>query len=456
MGRRAEQSRGRERGGVMVVFIIFFVITTIGLIFTVVLLNERVKSYQEDRSEAERRIKTATDKNQEITGKIKELIVPVDKKYSGEEIAEKLAELPAEDEKTYRDSIRNKYFMLPENDPKTKDVKEKTELQNTVQENIVEAANKVNVARLHTLESEHQRVVAEDQAKNAKDLQPKVNKILEETIEDINKVIRDISNKSQQIKDQANEVKAKLQEKIGRIEEMSKKEQQEFDEKLAKLNAEEKKLKDEYKAPKNTKGLSFHIEYNIFKVHGKVLRVNAENHFGFIDIGSEKRVVKGMLFAASKPGKRGTYEYKGMVEVKRVWPNESEIEVIATYDKNSPIVEDDLLINPLFDTERPLEIAFLGDAFVGGLARSTDEYKRRLMEIGSTPTVKVGVKTDYVLVIKGLTATEGGATSLEEWKKTDNPQVKEYRRAIELNIPVFTLDPDAPVKLAEILNFLGR
>ncbi len=127
------------------------------------------------------------------------------------------------------------------------------------------------------------------------------------------------------------------------------------------------------------------IKYEIHLAHGRIISPDNQNRIAFIDLGSRERIVPGLKFLVAKKGKQGKFSYKGKVEVKKVWLSYSEVAITDLYSSAVPIVDGDLLVNPLFHTRRPVVVAFVGETKPRKIrpSWSTNEATRRILEIGS-------------------------------------------------------------------------
>ncbi len=176
------------------------------------------------------------------------------------------------------------------------------------------------------------------------------------------------------------------------------------------------------------------ISHTITFVHGKVLNPDVPNKIAFIDIGARERVVPGLKFLVGRRGTQGSFSYKGKIEVKKAWMTYCEVSIIEIYDpKERPIVEGDLLVNPLFSKDGPVTVAFVGEERPTRLRYSVDEATRRIKEIGSDVR-KVGLDVDYVIF------TEGTSSKPRE-------SYEDFKKAVFLEIPI--------AEASEIFRFLG-
>ncbi len=176
------------------------------------------------------------------------------------------------------------------------------------------------------------------------------------------------------------------------------------------------------------------ISHEINFVHGKVLRPDVPNKSAFIDIGARERVVPGLKFLVGKKGPLGQFDYKGKIEVKKAWMTYAEVAVVEVFNpKERPIVDGDLIVNPLFSKERPVVVAFVGEDRPTKLY-SSDEAARRIAEIGSVVRKDVTLDLDYVIFT-------------ESKKDKDRVSYDAFRKAVFLEIPI--------AEAKDIYRFLG-
>jgi len=197
-----------------------------------------------------------------------------------------------------------------------------------------------------------------------------------------------------------------------------------------KINNEIRELKRQLEELKEKEVIAHEISF----VHGKILNPDIPNKIAFIDIGARERVVPGLKFLVGRRGVQGKFDYKGKVEVKKAWMTYCEVSIIEVYQpKERPIVEGDLLLNPLFSKDGPVVVAFVGEERPVRLRYSVDEATRRIKEIGSEVR-KVGLDIDYVVF------TEGTSSKPRE-------SYEDFKKAVFLEIPI--------AEASEIFRFLG-
>lgn len=181
------------------------------------------------------------------------------------------------------------------------------------------------------------------------------------------------------------------------------------------------------------------VTFVVSEVHGHLLSPDVPNRTAFIDIGTRHRVVEGMRFLVAKRGEKGRFVYKGEIEVKEAMLGSSRVQITKLFDRNLPMVDGDLIVNPFFNKYRPVVVAFAGNRKPVALKFSFEEAERRIIEYGSQVSKNdkgealIDSRVDFLV----YTELEPG--------KADFPEA--YQKAVELGIPI----GDA----AELYKFLG-
>lgn len=189
------------------------------------------------------------------------------------------------------------------------------------------------------------------------------------------------------------------------------------------------------------------IKHRVNVAHGKVLKPDVSQKNAFIDLGSRERVRPGLRFVAARMGKEGKFEFKALLEVKKVWLETSEVAIVKAYPDGGPVIEGDLIINPFYNPRRPVIVAFAGhtgdrafnlrlpDNNPKPLRLSAREAANRIKEIGSEPRMTVTLDADFVI----FTEVSSTDTTRDAWP--------DYKKAVLLEIPL----ADA----ADYYEFLG-
>ncbi len=353
-------------------------------------------------------------------------------------------ELPIEGAARHSKKTRDEYFTekwfdkLPMDKPQaTTDprrfaqMKEEGNLFELIEHQLRLAASRLQLYKDHAELLTLEQGLAQTAATNTVNVRPEIMKPKQEKIGVLEtQIARTISSISEEnttyeerkrvLLDARTKAEAELAEEVARYAEFEIKIQNEIRELRRQL--EELKVKEV-------------IKHDAIFVHGKVLRPDVPNRIAYIDIGSRDRVVTGLKFLVGKPGNQGKFDFKGKIEVKKAWPSYSEVAIIEIKDaKNRPIIDGDLLINPLFSRDRPLIVTFAGEERPARLRYSTDEAARRIREIGSEVRKDLTLDIDYVIF-----------TECASQRQRENYDV--YKKAVFLEVPV--------AEASELYNYLG-
>ncbi len=267
---------------------------------------------------------------------------------------------------------------------------------------------------------------------------------------------RDLSSKSREYDDQLNtligDLRNKKVETEGNTSSETDRLQQLIDQATAELDArrlEFGKMDTDYnnrvnKLQNDLEELKVRdaIKFDIHSAHGRIISPDVMNKLAFIDLGSRDRIVPGLKFLVAKKGKQGKFVFKGKVEVKKVWLTYSEVAITKLNDANQPIVDGDLLVNPLFHPRRPVVVAFLGQSEPRKIrpAWTTNEASRRIMEIGSVVKPLESLGKEVLLgsdsVSEGVPLEIDFVIYTESRMKQTRDQDPIYKLAVLIGVPV--------------------
>jgi hypothetical protein len=170
---------------------------------------------------------------------------------------------------------------------------------------------------------------------------------------------------------------------------------------------------------------------------GKLLEPDIPQKMAFIDMGSRERIKPGMKFLVARWGKQGGFDYKGEVEVKKVWMTYSEVSITDVFNAEVPMVDGDMLVNPLFNPRRSVVVCFAGERRMHQLKFPTVvEAANRIREMGGTVRDTVTLDCDYVIF------TEDSKSPGRREDKYPN-----FGKAVLLEVPV--------AEAKEVFRFLG-
>ena len=127
---------------------------------------------------------------------------------------------------------------------------------------------------------------------------------------------------------------------------------------------------------------------------GEILATSASLNIAYLNLGASDRVSRGMRFEVTS-GKPGSTTHKGTVEVIDVEANRAVCKIISLMDPYDPIVERDLVSNPLFvpGGERN---AIMAGRFSGSWNEA--ELRTLMGEIGLNVQSKMDKSTAFLIV----------------------------------------------------------
>ncbi len=130
------------------------------------------------------------------------------------------------------------------------------------------------------------------------------------------------------------------------------------------------------------------------KSDGEVVYGDPLSRNVYISLGKQSGVFRGLKFDIYRQGEKGTKQYRGRVEITKVMDNVSTAVVIENTDELDPIVSGDMLINPIFNREKPIYLTYAGRFSKVNGSRGAQEITR----MGGKVESKVSARTNFVVV----------------------------------------------------------
>jgi hypothetical protein len=196
---------------------------------------------------------------------------------------------------------------------------------------------------------------------------------------------------------------------------------------------------------------------------GTIVRLVPGQDLVYISLGSRDRIKPGMNFAVYSRHRGVPEDGKGKatLEVNQVFETTAEAKVLST-TPGDPIIEGDIIANPVFDRNRQFNFAVAGDFdldFDGQIDDPAGQQVARMIESWGGKIVKtVDTRTDFVVLGAPPTAptpemaSEAEADTLAEYKAEFEAAQKQFEalknEARALSIPVLTR--------TQFLHFIGR
>ena len=127
---------------------------------------------------------------------------------------------------------------------------------------------------------------------------------------------------------------------------------------------------------------------------GNVIEVSDSLNLGWIDLGANQRLTRGMRFRV-EGGPPGNRRFKGYADVTRVQANRAEVTFSGLVDRYDRVVPGDVLINRLYDPKGGRNAVLVG-RFSGRYSRP--ELKAALERIGINVQDDLELTTHFILV----------------------------------------------------------
>jgi NAD-dependent DNA ligase len=138
------------------------------------------------------------------------------------------------------------------------------------------------------------------------------------------------------------------------------------------------------------------IFHDLTEVQGRIVDPHQDEKYAFINLGARDRLVRGLklIVFVREPG--GNVRWKGEVEVKDIFAESAKVSITETVDRFDPIIEGDVVFNPVFSPSRPRKVAFVGE--FTKTKYSKEQAANRIRNIGSIVQDAVNDETDFVIV----------------------------------------------------------
>lgn len=390
----------KKEQGITLWITIPIMLIIIGMVVTLVIMLAEKQEIEHKRDYLKEKIKEVERENDKLKMQIYEAVLPY-LKHEGEPSTlpvEKAQKFWSEKRELYMKQLlfenignieENKRRNIEEGIKNTKkNIKENIQLLETLEEMVAVAARRVNFSIRDAERWERFRKSAEERKKAAEKRKPEIIKVKDQEIAKYKQMAEELNNLIKKEEAGFPPKKLSFETQIADVDKQTEEAKNKHAEKVREL---EDKIKDVDSRIKTVMLREWFTD-QIYFVHGRLTKVDSLNKIAFIDIGSANRVVPGLKFLIGKKGgvylHEGNYVYKpyiykAEIEVQRVWQNTSQVAITKLFDTEHPIVEGELLINPLFHTRRPVVVAFLGRHRVTTLKCTIDEATRRIKEIGS-------------------------------------------------------------------------
>lgn len=153
---------------------------------------------------------------------------------------------------------------------------------------------------------------------------------------------------------------------------------------------------------------------------GEIFNTSTDGKTAHTKLGSRDGVVVGMHFHVGNKGRHENVEPKGRVQVRRVWPEMAELEVVSLRHERSPILTGDLLVNPFFRPGRPVIVQILGPERAPGVMGKLDAIGR-IEEMGGVVRAAYSTDVDFVITMGEEIASADDIEALRLARRMDVP-----------------------------------
>lgn len=136
----------------------------------------------------------------------------------------------------------------------------------------------------------------------------------------------------------------------------------------------------------------FSVDYA--EVDGIILNTGDFGRFCNVDIGLKDGAKVGLTFLVYDTSPGGKRREKGRIELKKVGPEFSYAGIITVNDELDPILEDDIIISPIFKRGQPN--IFVLEEDIDKI--DAEVIKRKIERYGNKVDEAVSPKTDFVVI----------------------------------------------------------
>jgi len=191
-----------------------------------------------------------------------------------------------------------------------------------------------------------------------------------------------------ELKTQAQEVKTRGEETVSNIESEMSSARQEHTRVIEKLDREIRSIKSDIASLRQQK-VNVTVQQ---KPDGRILRSSSTTGWAHINKGSEDDVKAGIQFRVYGKGKRDERIEKGMIEVKQVYSDYARCKILSPDAVQQPILKNDLILNPMFDSKERITYA------MAGRFSNRGRQKMLIEKAGAEVRESVDVEVDYLIV----------------------------------------------------------
>jgi hypothetical protein len=200
-----------------------------------------------------------------------------------------------------------------------------------------------------------------------------------------------------------------------------------------KRRAEQQKAIDDARIAQLARDTAFAKDPHSTQPDGRILEVSDRLGTGWIDIGANQRVVRGIVFEV-RSGRPGEKAVKALAEVTSVKGNSAEVYFSSVADRFNPPVAGDLVANRLYDPVGGRNAVLVG-RFSG--TYNEQDLKALLGKMGIVVQDKVDKTTHFLIV--GSELWNDPATGEPLAEPLQPSDLAEYKQGESLGVQIVPL-----------------
>lgn len=113
----------------------------------------------------------------------------------------------------------------------------------------------------------------------------------------------------------------------------------------------------------------------------------------YVNLGEKQKVMRGLKFDVYRPAPKGLRVFKGRIELQKIMEKVSMAR-ITEQDSLDPVVNGDLIINPIFQETQPVYFVFAGQFS----SMSNPQVKKWIEKIGGVVEEEVSARTNFLVL----------------------------------------------------------
>lgn len=198
-------------------------------------------------------------------------------------------------------------------------------------------------------------------------------------------------------KDKAEQMKQEAQQKIEEINNEKNEAQKKFNSDLTQKRNKIRELQAEkYGRTTLYSPISKQREFQSEEepADGKIVFADPRSQMVYLDLGKNQGVIRGLKFDIYRQSTKAAKVLIGRIELTKVMDQVSQATIIEIKNRFDPIVNGDILINPLFNYKEPIHVAIAGDF----RKMKNEDVKMLIEQLGAKVEPDVTVKTNFVIM----------------------------------------------------------